>query len=341
MAITDDEERATTPGPADLRFRPATEADLPACERIWRAGLVGYLGPMGLGDIPEDNPGLRRLHAHTLATDPARFWVATTAEGAGSDKSDGGAPVAFGSAVLRGRVWFLSMLFVNPEVQAKRVGRGILERILPGDGEDAILSTVTDSAQPISNALYASLGIVPRVPVLGFVGRPREGWTQPPLPAGIVAVSVIGDRGVPNRDLGARVEPEAGRFTEDRDRLDREVIGFEHPQDHAFAANPDQRTFAYRDPEGRLAGYGASSLAGRVGPIAVRDEALLAPVLGHLLTTIEPRGASAAYVAGSAGAAVELCLAAGLRIDGFPLLLCWSAPFVDLARYVPISPGLL
>lgn len=342
MAMTGDPELATTAGPADLRFRPATEADLPTCERIWRAGLVGYLGPMGLGDIPEDNPGLRRLHAHTFATDPSRFWVAT---GAGGEGNAGSAPVAFGSAVQRGRVWFLSMLFVDPAVQARRVGRGILERILPRDGEvdghDTILATVTDSAQPISNALYASLGIVPRVPLLGFVGRPREGWAPPPLPAGIVAVSVIGDRGVPTIDLGARVEPEAGRFAADRDRLDREVLGFDHPQDHAFAANPDQRSFAYRDREGRLAGYGAASLAGRVGPIAVRDEALLAPILGHLLTTIEPRGASATYLAGTAGDSIRLCLAAGLRIDGFPLLLCWSAPFVDVARYVPISPGLL
>jgi len=340
MAITGDAELATNAAaPDDVQFRPATESDLPACERIWRAGLVGYLGPMGLGDIPEDNPGLRRLHAHTFTTDPARFWVATAAGG------DGSTPVAFGSAVQRGRVWFLSMLFVNPEVQARGVGRGILERILPRDGsvnaDGTILSTVTDSAQPISNALYASLGIVPRVPLLGFVGRPREGWAPPPLPTGIMAVSVIGDRGVPNSDLGARVEPEAGRFADDRDRLDREVLGFDHPQDHAFAANPDQRTFAYRDGEGRLAGYGAASLAGRVGPIAVRDEAMLAPVLGHLLTTIEPRGASATYLAGSAGAAVRLALDAGLRIDGFPLLLCWTAPFVDLARYVPISPGLL
>ncbi|HEX8025171.1 MAG TPA: GNAT family N-acetyltransferase, partial [Candidatus Limnocylindrales bacterium] len=148
-----------------LTLRPATAADLPACERIWRAGLIGYLTPIGLGDIPEDNPGLRRLHAHTFATDPDRFWVGE--DGAGT-------AVAFGSAVQRGRVWFLSMLFVNPEVQAKGVGRAILHRILPPSG--AILSTVTDSAQPISNGLYASLGIVPRVPLFGFVGRPRDGW---------------------------------------------------------------------------------------------------------------------------------------------------------------------
>ena len=31
---------------------------------------------------------------------------------------------------------------------------------------------------------------------------------------------------------------------------------------------------------------------------------------------------------------------AGLRFEDFPLLLCWSRPFADFGRYVPISPGL-
>ena len=328
--MTSTAERPDTEPPPSLSFRRATAEDLPACERIWRAGLMGYLVPLGLGTIPEDNPGLRRLHAHTFATDPERFWVAT-------DASD--APVAFGSAVQRGRVWFLSMLFVNPEIQAKGVGRRILERILPSGG--TVLSTCTDSAQPISNALYASLGIVPRMPLLSFVGRPREGWTPPPLPAGIVAVPVIGEHGVPTIDLGARVEAEEGQFSLDRDALDRDALGFEHPQDHAFAANPDQRLYAYRDATGALAGYGAASLAGRVGPIAVRDAELLAPVVGHLLSVIEPRGASAVWVAGAAGPAIRLLLDAGLRLDGFPVLLCWSEPFADFARCLPMSPGLL
>jgi len=323
-------DRSSAIAAAGLTLRPATAADLPACEAIWRAGLMGYLAPMGLGEIPEDNPGLRRLHAHTLATDPDKFWVGTNAAGV---------MVAFGSAVQRGRVWFLSMLFVSPEAQARGVGRSILDRILPSDG--AILSTCTDSAQPISNALYASLGIVPRMPVLNFVGRPAEGWTPPPLPAGIVAVSVIGPEGIPTLQLGARVEPVDGPFAADRDALDRDVLGFDHPADHAFAANPDQRLYAYRDGSGRLVGYGAASLAGRVGPIAVRDPEHLAPIVGHLLSVIEPRGASSIWVAGAAGAAVRLLLAARLRIDGFPILLCWSEPFADFGRYLPFSPGLL
>jgi hypothetical protein len=34
-------------------------------------------------------------------------------------------------------------------------------------------------------------------------------------------------------------------------------------------------------------------------------------------------------------------LAAGLRIEGFPVLLGWTAPFADFSRYVPIGPGIL
>ncbi|HEX8026365.1 MAG TPA: hypothetical protein VF484_09175, partial [Candidatus Limnocylindrales bacterium] len=74
---------------------------------------------------------------------------------------------------------------------------------------------------------------------------------------------------------------------------------------------------------------------------AVRDPALLAPALGHLLSVVQPRGASSIWVPGAAGDALRLVLDAGIRIEGFPLLVGWSEPFVDLARYVPISPGLL
>jgi GNAT superfamily N-acetyltransferase len=300
-----------------ISLRPATEADLPACERIWRNGLNGYLKALGVPDVREDNPGLRKLHAHTLATDPSRFWVGTNGEGE---------PVAFGSAVVRGPVWFLSMLFVNPEVQARGVGRAILERILPTPAEAPVLATVTDSAQPISNGLYATFGMVPRVPLFNLLGRPPTGWRPPDLPDGVSA---------------ALADPDDEAFATERDALDRAVVGFDHRADHAFAGGPGRHVFAYRDGSGRLAGYGLASEVGRIGPIAVEDPALLGPALGHLLTAVEPRGASSIWIGGSGGDALRLCLAAGLRFEAFPLLACWSEPFVDLARYIPISPGLL
>jgi GNAT superfamily N-acetyltransferase len=316
-----------------LEVRPASEADLPDCERIWRDGLNDYLRRLNQIEIPPDNPGLRRLHAHTLATDPDRFLVAERDSRV----------VAFGSAVQRGPLWFLSMLFIDPAEQSRGLGRRLLNDLRaprgprpaddaarpdldPGANEaPAVLATATDSAQPISNGLYASLGIIPRMPLINVVGRPRDGWTPPRLPAGIV-VAPLDDGPATERDI---------------DALDRELLGFAHAEDHAFARRERPSVYGYRDGDGRLQGYGYTSPVGRIGPVAVRDVELLAPVLGHLLSAVQPRGASAVWLPGDAGSAVGLALEAGLRFEDFPLLLCWSRPFADFERYLPISPGLI
>lgn len=308
-----------------LATRAATADDLPSCERVWRDGLNDYLVRLGQFEVPEDNPGLRRLHAHTLATDPERFRVATRRD----------AIVAFGSAVRRGPVWFLSMLFVDPPEQGHGLGRRLLRELLHGGSARSdvprVLATATDSAQRISNGLYASLGIVPRMPLLNLVGRPRSGWSPPPLPPGVTA-GPLRRGGAP----GLAADPEA-----DVRALDHAVVGFEHPQDHAFALQERPDAFAYRDGSGRLLGYGYTSPVGRIGPIAVSEPDLLGPVVGHLLTAVEPRGASAVWLGGAASSGIAVTLDAGLRLEDFPLLVCWSRPFADFARYVPISPGLL
>ena len=308
-------ERHPTSLPDGVTLRRATPDDLPACEAVYRAGLNSYLGPLGFPEIPAENPGLRRLHGHTMATDPDRFWLAAR----------GDQVVAFGSAVVRGPVWFLSMLFVDPAEQARGLGRALVQRLLPDPAHVPTLATATDSAQPISNGLYASLGIVPRLPLLNLVGRPREDHDLPPLPAGI------------------RAEPMAGRASEAAAiaALDRAVLGFEHPQEEAFLSSDGRMGFAFRDGTGSLLGYGYASEAGRIGPVAVAGQALLAPALGYLLTAVQPRGASSVWLPGAATDAVVAALRGGLRIESFPVLLCWNRQFADFTRYLPISPGLL
>ena len=308
-----------------MTFRSAGAADLPDCNRIWREGIDAYLQPMGFPPLPTDNPGLRRLHEHTLATDPGRFMVAERAGRLGRRRV-----VGFGSAVERGPLWFLSMLFVEPGEQASGLGRALLARMLPvedGVEDGRILATCTDSAQPISNGLYASLGIVPRMPLFNLVGRPRPDVAWPTLPEAIVIERI----GEPAR---WRDDPEVAD-------LDRALLGFDHPQDHDFVLAEPRRAFAYRDAAGALVGYGYAGDVGRVGPIAVSEPALLAPVLGHLLAAVEPRGASSVWLPGAAGESIAMGIRAGLRIDGFPILAGWSRPFADFTRYVPTSPGLI
>ena len=309
-----------------ISFRNATEADLPECSRLHREAIDAYIMRLGFPALPVENPGLLRLHAHTLATDPGRFQVAERIGPGGSPRI-----VAFGSAVERRPMWFLSMLFVDPAEQARGLGRALLERLLPEQLDGWRLATCTDSAQPISNGLYASFGIVPRMPFLNLLGRPRPGWTPPALPGGVEA-----SRAEPAAD-GRLVPGEQAEL----DALDRELLGFEHPQDHAHDLRERPWLFRYRDGSGRLLGYGYTSEVGRIGPVGVREPALLFPVVAHLLTAVEPRGASSVWLGGHATEAVAEGIRAGLRLEGFPILACWTEPFADFTRYVPTSPGLI
>jgi hypothetical protein len=106
-------------------------------------------------------------------------------------------------------------------------------------------------------------------------------------------------------------------------------------------ADEPRHAFVLRSDDGRLHGYGYAGEIGRLGPIAVADPTLLAPLLGVLLRTVQPRGASAVWIPGAAGDALSSLVRSGLRIEGFPVLAGWSTPFADFSRYVPISPGLV
>jgi GNAT superfamily N-acetyltransferase len=312
-------------------LRLASPADLPACGRIWRDALNDYMARLNVPLIPDDLASVGRFHAHLLATDPERFWIAVRpGDGTGGAEET----VGFVSAVERGDLWFLSMLFVLPDEQGRGSGTRLLQRVLPVDAGSRVLATATDSAQPVSNALYSSQGIVPRMPLLSMVGRPSRADALEPLPAGT--------RAIPFEEIAAGPPDGTGhrRLVEAVDELDLELAGFTHPQDHRFLRMEGRRGFLYVGGTGELLGYGYASEAGRVGPVAVRDDALMGAVLGHLLTAVEPRGASALWVPGLADRAVVPLLAAGLRFDGFPVLLCWTRPFADFTRYIPISPGL-
>lgn len=311
----------------ELTYRPARPDEIAACAEIWRTSTNDYTRPLGQHEIPPDTNQVTRLLTHLQATDPERFLVATTAED-GDERA-----VAFTSAIERERLWYLSMLFVLPEVQGKGVGRELLARVLPSDGTSA-RSTATDSAQPISNALYATYGIVPRMPLLNLVGLPSRAGAFGTLPSGIVPVPF---------ETVAATNADGGHdgLVHAIDGLDRDIVGAAHPQDHRYLRSEGRHGWLYRGPDGSPLGYGYAGESGRLGPVAVRDPDLLSPILGHLTTAVIPRGASAIWIGGAADRALVPLLRAGFRLESFPALLCWDRPYADFSRYLPTSPGLL
>lgn len=316
--------------PDGVAYRPVRPDELSACAEVWRDGINDYTRRLNQPDVPPETASLIRLYAHLQSTDPERFVVATlpAAEPGGEERV-----VAFAAALMRERLWFLSMLFVRPELQGAGLGRALLSRVTPGDGEASFRSTATDSVQPISNALYASEGIVPRVPLLNLIGLPQDPGAFGSLPSGIVPLAFADLAGRPGSDGHQQL-------ADDVDALDREVLGVAHPADHRFLRQESRTGWLYRGPDDAVLGYGYATEAGRIGPVAVRDPELLAPILGHLSSAVTPRGAFALWLPGTADRAIVPALRAGFRLDQFPVLLCWDEPFADLARYLPISPGL-
>src|SRR6185369_5365831 len=156
-ARRDRRRRVTLSRAAGVTIRQATLADLPDAHRIWRDAIDAYTERLGAQPMPRENPGVMRLHAHCIATDPTRFQVAVRSSIRGE-----GRVVGFGSAVDRGQLWFLSMLFVEPGEQARGLGKALLGALLPEDLDGRVLATCTDAAQPISNGLYSTLAITPR-----------------------------------------------------------------------------------------------------------------------------------------------------------------------------------
>jgi GNAT superfamily N-acetyltransferase len=332
------------PRPELVAYRPAREADIDACTRVWKAGIDDYQGRLNQPPMPDDLAHLGRLLTHLLITDPDRFWVATR-EVAGSAQV-----VGFAAASLREDLWFLAMLFVDPAVQGGGVGQALMDRaqaaseVAPGGpavpGPDDPLDSgirrwgmCTDALQPISNAMYARRGMVPRTPIWRLAGEVRR-WTALPLPARSLEVvsfeELAGDGPDRHRRLAGIVNA-----------LDQEILGSTHGVDHAFLRREGRSGLLLRERGGRALGYVYGSGGGRLGPVAAVDPDVHPVLIGASIRETPMPGTVAAWVPGTSGIATRALLDAGLRLDGFPGLVCWSTLDLPFDRYIPFSMAIL
>ena len=225
--------------------------------------------------------------------------------------------------------WYLGFLFVLPEWQSEGVGRGVLERCLPPAGERGRmrLSVAVEAAQPVSTALYAQYGMVPRVPLYVLTGDLKAGALPDPA-AGLAAARLDA------MAFGAAGNP--ATVSEAVDALDRKVVGYARPQEHHFLAVPDRLGFLYRQGSEVMA-YGYVQPSGRIGPICALEPSVMPAILGHLVSAVRPVGGWQAVVPGPATEALRSLLHAGLRIDGGPGLYCGTTAGPKFDRYLPMN----
>ena len=121
------------------------------------------------------------------------------------------------------------------------------------------------------------------------------------------------------------------------------MIGSAHPADHGFLRRDGRVGFLVRDRgDGALARVrvrlGRSGGWGRCSPSTRRStrRSSASPSARR-----PPLGPVALWVPGTADVATRALLDAGLRLDGFPGLVCWSRPDHPFDRYLPISLALV
>ena len=298
-----------------MNLRPITAADLPACVEVYFAAEDELYERLNLPPLPRSGQALFTIFRHILATDPGLAWLAET----------DGEVTGFGLGARRDRLNYLSFLFVRPDRQSRGVGRRLLSRCLPADGYRA---TCVEAVQPVSTALYAAHGMVPRTPIYTLIGQPSHELAGLP----------------PDLGLEPLDDTEAGRqeALTAVDRIDRQVLGISRRQDHSAWLSWGRRLFMVRRlaGAGRVVGYGYAHPSGRFGPLVVDDEALLLPLVGELMRKLRAIDAWQVNVPGPAKDTLMALLAAGLRLDGPPAIYCASEPRPDHARYLPVTLAL-
>ena len=187
----------------------------------------------------------------------------------------------------------------------------------------------TDAVQPISNGLYARRGMVPRIPIWRLFGEVRRWSAVPPLPGGLTAVPF---------EAVARDGPDGPRrLAALLDEVDRGLLASAHPVDHAYLRRDGRVGFLSAGADGRVAGYAYGS-AGRP-PGSGRGARPGAPAgADRRWRSARPRARGGGPVGpGHRAEAMRGLLDAGLRIDGFPGMICWSRADHPFDRYLPIS----
>jgi GNAT superfamily N-acetyltransferase len=246
---------------------------------------------------------------HLLATDPHSCYVA----------DDHGHIVAFGIVMRRGHVAFLSFLFVEPSWQGRHIGRVILDTCIRGAGDEVEhISTCAEADQPVSTGLYVAAGLAPRTPLYLLRGALPDN-ALPELPKGVHRLPMTAEQ------VAA---------------LDRELVGYERPQDHALWSR-ERHGVLFSDDAGTVLGYGYAHPSGRVGPVAAIEPAYLPSFIGSLVRITDVLEGRQLVVPGPAMTALQPLLAAGLRIDGTPAVYCSGGLAPHFDRYVPMSYALL
>jgi GNAT superfamily N-acetyltransferase len=294
------------------------QGDLGVAMYIGRQAMDGLLRSQG-EDVQPWQPTTPFMQRHLLHTDPEGAWIAEI----------NGVPVGYTMALVRGDIWFLSQLFVQPDQHGHGIGAALLERAQAyGSARGATIFSVIASSSRVAHALYMRAGM--------FATGIGYRMTGPLAPL----------TELPEADASKKRIVDCSGWQDRIAELDREVFGAERRQDHALYLDPDavgtpKASFGL-SRDGRLLAYGyAVAGEGYIAPLAAREPEDQLPVLrmaAEWLESQQERGDI--LVLSHNHTLMRALLAAGWKSRGWVFFMT-SAPFGKFDRYHPAGGALL
>ena len=223
------------------------------------------------------------------------------------------------SALVRGRVWYLSMFFVLPGDQGRGLGRALLERALAyGEARGAEIRCTLATLDPRAQARYVMAGMAPRWPIYRLDGD-------------AAAVTRLKARaGLDPRERELPCDPGAV------EQLTAEVFGQGRADDLAHWRGDGGAVVAI-ERGGEFAAF-AYRRRERIGPAAGRDETALLQAIAAAAAEGAGIGRSVTMrVPGACASLLEALVSCGFRI-GDPTLFMASRLFGRPELYLPSGP---
>jgi GNAT superfamily N-acetyltransferase len=223
------------------------------------------------------------------------------------------------SALVRGRVWYLSMFFVLPGEQGRGLGRALLQRALAyGEARGVEVRCVWSSLDPRAQARYVMAGMAPRWPIYRLEGD-------------VAAVLRLKARvGLDSRARDLPCEPAAA------EKLIAEVFGHSRADDLTHWRGDGGAAVAI-ERGGEVAAF-AYQRGERIGPAAGRDEnALLQAVAAAAAAGADGGRSVTIRVPGACASLLQTLVGCGFRIGELAVFLA-SRPFGRPELYLPSGP---
>src|SRR5262245_88127 len=282
-------------------------------EEVWRVHVAASNDLM----VRRGRPAARLADAPVasdaragLASDPDGYFCAI----------DEGRIRGMVSALVRGRVWYLSMFFVLPGDQGRGLGRALLERAVAyGEARGAEIRCTWATLDPRAQARYVMAGMAPRWPIYRLDGD-------------AAAVARLKGR--------AGLDPQAREVACDpgiAEKLIAEVFGDGRAADLAHWRGDGGASVAI-ERGGEIAAF-AYRRGERIGPAAGRDETALVQAVATAAAAGAGGGGNVtARVPGACTSLLEALVGCGFRLLGDPTLFMASRPFGRPELYLPSGP---